>query len=147
MAWQKLDDELTDPTQQEPLSGLLVRGLTRNANGYAEGLARTATFAFDNQTLQMQWASYDQPTGFVFTVDVGANALQVQFDIVGNTLTNDSGGTLVVTAAVPVRPPAVAVTVVVADDEGAVNRPADVTVPPPVADQANVGCVASGTPN
>jgi hypothetical protein len=96
MAWQKLDDELTDPTTQEPLSGLLVRGLTRNANGYAEGLSRTATFAFDNETLPMVWSSYDQPTGFVFTFDVGAAALQVQFDIACNTLTGDSGGTLVI---------------------------------------------------
>lgn len=96
MAWQKLDDELTDPTMQEPLSGLLVRGLTRNANGYAEGLTRTATFAFDNETLPLQWSSYDQPTGFVFTFDVGAAALQVQFDIGCNTLTGDSGGTLVI---------------------------------------------------
>lgn len=96
MAWQKLDDELTDPTTQEPLSGLLVRGLTRNANGYAEGLSRTATFAFDNQTLAMSWSSYDQPTGFVFTVDVGAAALQVQFDLACNTLTDTAGGTLVI---------------------------------------------------
>ena len=96
MAWKKLDDELTDPTQQEPLSAFLVRGLTRNVNDYSTALTRGGAFAFDNQTLAMQWASYDQPTGFVFTVDVGIAATQVQFDIVGNTLTNDSGGTLVV---------------------------------------------------
>jgi hypothetical protein len=96
MAWKKLDDELTEPTAQEPLSAFLVRGLTRNVNDYSTALTRGGAFAFDNQTLAMQWASYDQPTGFVFTVDVGIAATQVQFDIVGNTLTNDSGGTLVV---------------------------------------------------
>jgi hypothetical protein len=96
MAWKKLDDELTDPTTQEPLSAFLVRGLTRNVNDYSTALTRGGAFAFDNETLAMRWASYDQPTGFVFTVDVGIAATQVQFDIVGNTLTNDSGGTLVV---------------------------------------------------
>jgi len=96
MAWKKLDDELTDPTSQEPLSAFLVRGLTRNVNDYSTALTRGGAFAFDNETLAMRWASYDQPTGFVFTVDVGIAATQVQFDIVGNTLTNDSGGTLVV---------------------------------------------------
>jgi hypothetical protein len=96
MAWQKLDDELTDPTTQEPLSALLVRGLTRNANGYASGLSRGASFGFDNATLPMQWASYDQPTGFVFTVDCGTNALQVEFELVGNTKTATAGGRLVV---------------------------------------------------
>jgi hypothetical protein len=96
MAWKKLDDELTDPTTEEPLSAFLVRGLTRNVNDYSTALTRGGAFAFDNETLAMQWASYDQPTGFVFTVDVGIAATQVQFDIVGNTLTNDSGGTLVV---------------------------------------------------
>jgi hypothetical protein len=96
MAWKKLDDELTDPTTQEPLSAFLVRGLTRNVNDYSTALTRSGAFAFDNETLAMRWASYDQPTGFVFTVDVGIAATQVQFDIVGNTLTNDSGGTLVV---------------------------------------------------
>jgi hypothetical protein len=96
MAWKKLDDELTEPTAQEPLSAFLVRGLTRNVNDYSTALTRGGAFAFDNETLAMRWASYDQPTGFVFTVDVGIAATQVQFDIVGNTLTNDSGGTLVV---------------------------------------------------
>jgi len=96
MAWQKLDDELTDPTLQEPLSALLVRGLTRNANGYAEGLSRAASFAFDNVTTLMQWAAHDEPTGFVFTVDVGNSARQVAFDIVGNTKTATAGGRLVV---------------------------------------------------
>lgn len=96
MAWKKLDDELTDPNQQEPLSAFLVRGLTRNVNSYSTALTRGGAFAFDNQTLAMQWASYDQPTGFVFTVDVGIAATQVEFDITGNTLTNDSGGTLVI---------------------------------------------------
>jgi hypothetical protein len=96
MAWKKLDDELTEPTAQEPLSAFLVRGLTRNVNDYSTALTRSGAFAFDNETLAMRWASYDQPTGFVFTVDVGIAATQVQFDIVGNTLTNDSGGTLVV---------------------------------------------------
>jgi len=57
MAWQKLDDELTDPTTQEPLSALLVRGLTRNVNAYPAGLSRAAAFAFDNETLPLQWAS------------------------------------------------------------------------------------------
>ena len=96
MAWKKLDDELTDPNSQEPLSAFLVRGLTRNVNDYSTALTRGGAFAFDNETLAMRWASYDQPTGFVFTVDVGIAATQVEFDIVGNTLTNDSGGTLVV---------------------------------------------------
>ena len=96
MAWKKLDDELTDPTQQEPLSAFLARGLTRNVNGYAEGLTRTGAHAFDNSDVPMLWASYDQPTGWVFTFDVGTNARQVTFDIVGNTETNHSGGTFVV---------------------------------------------------
>jgi len=96
MAWKKLDDELTSPTSQEPLSAFLVRGLTSNVNDYSTALTRGGAFAFDNETLAMRWASYDQPTGFVFTVDVGIAATQVQFDIAGNTLTNDSGGTLVV---------------------------------------------------
>ena len=95
MAWQKLDDELTDATSEEPLSALLVRGLTRNANGYAAGLSRAAAFAFDNHTMPLQWAAHDEPTGFVFTVDVGNSARQVAFDIVGNTKT-DTGGRLVV---------------------------------------------------
>jgi hypothetical protein len=96
MAWKKLDDELTDPTTQEPLSAFLVRGLTRNVNDYSTALTRGGAFAFDNETLAMQWASYDQPTGFVFTVDVGIAATQVQFDIFGNTKTATAGGTLVV---------------------------------------------------
>lgn len=96
MAWQKLDDELTDPVKQEPLSALLVRGLTRNVNSYSTALTRGGAFAFDNETMLMQWASYDQPTGFVFTVDVGVAATQVQFDIVGNTELATAGGTLVV---------------------------------------------------
>lgn len=96
MAWQKLDDELTEPTSEEPLSALLVRGLTRNANGYAAGLSRAAAFAFDNATLPMIWASHDEPTGFVFTVDCGNSARQVAFDIVGNTESKYTGGRLVV---------------------------------------------------
>lgn len=96
MAWQKLDDELTGATGEEPLSAFLARGLTRNANGYADGLSRTATFAFDNSDVLLTWASYDQPTGFVFTVDVGNNARQVFFDIVAATETATAGGTLVV---------------------------------------------------
>jgi hypothetical protein len=96
MAWKKLDDELTEPTAQEPLSAFLVRGLTRNVNDYSTALTRGGAFAFDNETLAMQWASYDQPTGFVFTVDVGIAATQVQFDIFGNTKTATAGGTLVV---------------------------------------------------
>jgi hypothetical protein len=96
MAWKKLDDELTDPTTQEPLSAFLVRGLTRNVNDYSTALTRGGAFAFDNETVRMQWASYDQPTGFVFTVDVGIAATQVQFDIFGNTKTATAGGTLVV---------------------------------------------------
>jgi hypothetical protein len=96
MAWKKLDDELTDPTTQEPLSAFLVRGLTRNVNDYSTALTRGGAFAFDNQTMAMQWASYDQPTGFVFTVDVGIASTQVQFDIVGNTKTDTAGGTLVI---------------------------------------------------
>ena len=95
MAWQKLDDELTDPTLQEPLSALLVRGLTRNVNGYPAGLSRAVAFAFDNETMPLQWASYDQPTGFVFTADVGNSATQIVFDVVGNTKTATAGGTLV----------------------------------------------------
>lgn len=95
MAWQKLDDELTDPTRQEPLSALLVRGLTRNVNGYPAGLSRAVAFAFDNETMPLQWASYDQPTGFVFTADVGNSATQIVFDVVGNTKTATAGGTLV----------------------------------------------------
>ena len=96
MAWKKLDDELTEPTTQEPLSAFLVRGLTRNVNDYSTALTRGGAFAFDNETLPLQWASYDQPTGFVFTVDVGVAATQVQFDIVGNTKSSRVGGTLVV---------------------------------------------------
>lgn len=96
MTWKKLDDELTDPTSQEPLSAFLVRGLTRNVNDYSTALTRGGAFAFDNETLAMRWASYDQPTGFVFTVDVGVAATQVQFDIVGNTKSSRVGGTLVV---------------------------------------------------
>lgn len=96
MAWKKLDDELTDTTTQEPLSAFLVRGLTRNVNGYADGLSRAAAFAFDNETLPMQWASYDQPTGCVFTVNVGSSVRQVTFDFVGNTKTATAGGTIVV---------------------------------------------------
>jgi hypothetical protein len=96
MAWKKLDDELTDPNTQEPLSAFLVRGLTRNVNDYSTALSRGGAFAFPNDTILMQWASYDQPTGFVFTVDVGIAATQVQFDIVGNTKTATAGGTLVV---------------------------------------------------
>ena len=96
MAWKKLDDELTDPTTQEPLSAFLVRGLTRNVNDYSTALTRGGAFAFANDTILMQWASYDQPTGFVFTVDVGIAATQVQFDIFGNTKTATAGGTLVV---------------------------------------------------
>ena len=96
MAWKKLDDELTDPNTQEPLSAFLVRGLTRNVNGYSTALTRGGAFAFANDTILMQWASYDQPTGFVFTVDVGIAATQVQFDIGGNTKTATAGGTLVV---------------------------------------------------
>ena len=96
MAWKKLDDELTDPTSQEPLSAFLVRGLTRNINGYSTALTRGGAFAFANDTILTQWASYDRPTGFVFTVDVGIAATQVQFDIVGNTKTDTAGGTLVV---------------------------------------------------
>jgi len=95
MAWQKLDDELTDPTLQEPLSALLVRGLTRNVNGYPAGLSRAVAFAFDNEPMPLQWASYDQPTGFVFTADVGNSATQIVFDVVGNTKTATAGGTLV----------------------------------------------------
>lgn len=95
MAWQKLDDELTDPNSEEPLSALLVRGLTRNVNGYPAGLSRAVAFAFDNETLPLQWASYDQPTGFVFTADVGNSATQIVFDVVGNTKTATAGGTLV----------------------------------------------------
>ena len=87
MAWKKLDDELTDPNTEEPLSAFLVRGLTRNVNDYSTALTRGGAFAFANDTILMQWASYDQPTGFVFTVDVGIAATQVQFDIVGNTKT------------------------------------------------------------
>ena len=96
MAWKKLDDELTEPTAQEPLSAFLVQGLTRNVNGYSTALTRGGAFAFANDTILMQWASYDQLTGFVFTVDVGIAATQVQFDIVGNTKTDTAGGTLVV---------------------------------------------------
>ena len=96
MAWKKLDDELTEPTAQEPLSAFLVRGLTRNVNDYSTALTRGGAFAFANDTILMQWASYDQPTGFVFTVDVGIAATQVQFDIVGNTKSATAGGTLVV---------------------------------------------------
>ena len=96
MAWKKLDDELTEPTAQEPLSAFLVRGLTRNVNSYSTALTRGGAFAFANDTILMQWASYDQPTGFVFTVDVGIAATQVQFDIVGNTKSSRVGGTLVV---------------------------------------------------
>jgi hypothetical protein len=96
MTWKKLDDELTDPNSQEPLSAFLVRGLTRNVNDYSTALTRGGAFAFDNETLAMRWASYDQPTGFVFTVDVGVAATQVQFDIVGNTKSSQVGGTLVV---------------------------------------------------
>lgn len=96
MAWKKLDDELTDPNTEEPLSAFLVRGLTRNVNDYSTALTRGGAFAFANDTILMQWASYDQPTGFVFTVDVGIAATQVEFDIVGNTKTATAGGTLVV---------------------------------------------------
>jgi hypothetical protein len=96
MAWKKLDDELTDPTSQEPMSAFLVRGLTRNINDYSTALTRGGAFAFANDTILMQWASYDQPTGFVFTVDVGIAATQVQFDIVGATKSATAGGTLVV---------------------------------------------------
>ena len=96
MAWKKLDDELTDPNNEEPLSAFLVRGLTRNVNDYSTALSRGGAFAFPNDTILMQWASYDQPTGFVFTVDVGIAATQVQFDIYGNTKTATAGGTLVV---------------------------------------------------
>ena len=96
MAWKKLDDELTAPNGQEPLSAFLVRGLTRNVNDYSTALTRGGAFAFANDTILMQWASFDQPTGFVFTVDVGIAATQVQFDIFGNTKTATAGGTLVV---------------------------------------------------
>lgn len=96
MAWKKLDDELTSPNSEEPLSAFLVRGLTRNVNSYSTALTRGGAFAFANDTILMQWASYDQPTGFVFTVDVGIAATQVQFDIVGATKTATAGGTLVV---------------------------------------------------
>jgi hypothetical protein len=96
MAWKKLDDELTSPNSEEPLSAFLVRGLTRNINDYSTALSRGGAFAFPNDTILMQWASYDQPTGFVFTVDVGIAATQVQFDITGNTKTATAGGTLVV---------------------------------------------------
>lgn len=96
MAWKKLDDELTDTTSEEPLSAFLVRGLTRNVNDYSTALSRGGAFAFPNDTILMQWASYDQPTGFVFTVDVGIAAMQVQFDIVGATKSATAGGTLVV---------------------------------------------------
>ena len=96
MAWKKLDDELTSPNSEEPLSAFLVRGLTRNVNDYSTALTRGGAFAFANDTILMQWASYDQPTGFVFTVDVGIAATQVQFDITGNTKTATAGGTLVV---------------------------------------------------
>ena len=64
MAWKKLDDELTDPIGEQPLSAFLVRGLTRNVNDYSTALSRGGAFAFANDTILMQWASYDQPTGF-----------------------------------------------------------------------------------
>ena len=63
MAWKKLDDELTDPNTQEPLSAFLVRGLTRNVNDYSTALTRGGAFAFPNEPILMQWASYDQPNG------------------------------------------------------------------------------------
>jgi hypothetical protein len=96
MAWKKLDDKLTDPIGEQPLSAFLVRGLTRNVNDYSTALTRGGAFAFPNEPILMQWASYDQPTGFVFTVDVGIAAMQVQFDIVGATKSATAGGTLVV---------------------------------------------------
>jgi len=96
MAWKKLDDELTDPIGEQPLSAFLVRGLTRNVNSYSTALTRGGAFAFPNEPILLQWASYDQPTGFVFTVDVGIAAMQVQFDIVGATKSATAGGTLVV---------------------------------------------------
>jgi hypothetical protein len=44
-------------------------------------------------------------------------------------------------------PDVVAATVDVASEAGAVNNPADVIVPPPVADHVNVGWTASALPN
>jgi hypothetical protein len=48
-------------------------------------------------------------------------------------------GAWIVTVAVPETDPLVAVTVVVAAAAGAVNRPAELIVPPPLADQVKEG--------
>ena len=56
-------------------------------------------------------------------------------------------GAVVVTVANPNTLPAVAFTVLVEADDGAVNNPLALTVPPPVTDHANTGWTFSGFPN
>jgi hypothetical protein len=68
-----------------------------------------------------------------------------------------TSSTIVVTMALPViddvevpgveAPGVEAATVDVATESGAVNKPADVIVPPPVADHVNAGWMASGLAN
>jgi hypothetical protein len=68
-----------------------------------------------------------------------------------------TSSTIVVTMALPViddveapgveAPGVEAATVDVATEAGAVNKPADVIVPPPVADHVNAGWTASALPN
>src|SRR5207245_1923765 len=68
---------------------------------------------------------------------------------VGLTESEKSDGTLVtVTLAVPLTPPLVAFTVKGPPPvEPAVNNPDRLMVPPPLTDQANVGCGLLGLPN
>ncbi len=84
MAWKKIDD--AQALLDMPYSSFLANGLTVNANSYNEDLRRGGGIAW-NAHDPVTWSSYWVPQGFMFTVNVGQQVLEVDFRVTYATLT------------------------------------------------------------
>ena len=84
MAWKKIDDDQALPDM--PYSSFLANGLTVNANSYNEDLRRGGGIAW-NAHDPVTWSSYWVAQGFMFTVNVGQQVLEVDFRVTYATLT------------------------------------------------------------
>jgi len=84
MAWKKIDDDQALPDM--PYSSFLANGLTTNANSYNDDLRRGGGIAW-NATEPVTWSSYWASQGFMFTVNVGQQVLEVDFRVTYATLT------------------------------------------------------------
>jgi len=84
MAWKKIDDD--QALADMPYSSFLANGLTTNANSYNNDMTRGGGIAW-NATELVTWSSYYVAQGFMFTVNVGQQVLEVDFRVTYATLT------------------------------------------------------------